>query len=48
MMTAVVVEVVKRWRLRLPAGFVAREMPWATVNPRALPMMVQPAAGRST
>lgn len=40
MMAAVVAEIVRRWRLRLPAGFRAREMPWATVNPRSLPMTV--------
>jgi cytochrome P450 len=38
MMTVVVVEVLRRWRLRLPRGFQARAMPWATINPRSLPM----------
>jgi cytochrome P450 len=44
MMAVVVVEVIRRWRLRLPPGFRVREMPWATVNPRSLPMTVHPAA----
>jgi len=46
MMAAVVVEVTRRWRLDLPPGFRAREMPWATVNPSSLPMTVLPRAGR--
>lgn len=43
MMSAVVAGVLRRWRLELPPGFRAREMPWATVNPRSLPMTVRPA-----
>jgi cytochrome P450 len=42
MMTVVLVETVRRWRLRPPAGFEAREMPWATINPKSMPMTVLP------
>lgn len=43
MMTVVLVEISRRWRLQPPPGLKVREMPWATINPSSMPMIASPA-----
>jgi cytochrome P450 len=44
MMTVVLAEVCRRWELHASPGLKVREMPWATINPNAMPMIAWPVA----
>jgi cytochrome P450 len=44
MMTVVLAEICRRWELHLSPGVKIREMPWATINPDAMPMIASPVA----
>lgn len=45
MMTVVLTEVARRWRLRAVPGPRIRELPWATIIPSTMPMSAHPRSG---